>query len=185
MNDTGFWVPDEKRRRLADICVTDYKNQRIVSAPENANHLGIIYAMDRKPAFESGGAGLVSTLDDYSKFASMLLNGGELNGRRILSESAVKFMTSPALMPWQRCTLSKGWRTLSGFSYGNLMRNCIDPSQAVMYCEKGEYGWDGWLGCYFANCPESGLTILIGMQRIDSGTSALTRKLINRLRAEL
>ena len=65
------------------------------------------------------------------------------------------------------------------------MRHLVDPGRAVLFGEKGEYGWDGWLGCYFANCPESGLTILIGMQRVDSGTCALTRKLINTLRREI
>ncbi len=53
--------------------------------------------MDFPPAFESGGAGLVSMLDDYAKFALMLIDGGEYNGRRILSERAVRYMTSPSL----------------------------------------------------------------------------------------
>ena len=185
MSDTGFWVPEEKRHRLARIYMTDYAAWQVVPAPQNANHLGINYAMDKPPAFESGGAGLVSTLDDYAKFALMLLNKGEYKGRRILSKRAVEYMTSPSLMPWQLEELSRGWRSLSGFSYGNLMRVCTDPGQAYMLCEKGEYGWDGWLGCYFSNSPESGLTFLLGMQRTDCGTSQLTRRLINRIRSEL
>ncbi|HIT59373.1 MAG TPA: hypothetical protein IAC39_06650 [Candidatus Faeciplasma pullistercoris] len=48
-----------------------------------------------------------------------------------------------------------------------------------MLTECGEYGWDGWLGCYFGNFPKSRLTVLIGTQRTDSGTSSLTRKLVN------
>jgi hypothetical protein len=43
----------------------------------------------------------------------------------------------------------------------------------------GEYGWDGWLGAYFANCPADKLTILLMVQKTDHGTSALTRKLRN------
>lgn len=185
MADTDFYVPKEKQHRLTKIYSTDYANWRLTEATKDGNHLGINYAMDFAPAFESGGAGLASTLDDYAKFASMLLNGGELNGKRILSERAVKYMTSPSLMPWQQRELSEHWRSLSGFSYGNLMRNCIDPGQAHFFAEEGEYGWDGWLGCYFANCPKSGLTILMGMQRTDSGSSPLTRKLINAIQAEL
>lgn len=185
MTDTAFWVPAEKQHRLTKIYMTDYANWKVVEAPKNGNHLGINYAMDFAPAFESGGAGLCTTLDDYAKFATMLLNGGELNGKRILSRRAVQYMTSPSLMPWQMRELSEHWRGLSGFSYGNLMRNCVDPGQAHYFVEKGEYGWDGWLGCYFANCPESGLTILMGMQRVDCGTSSLTRKLVNAIRSEL
>lgn len=160
MKDTGFWVPPEKRERLAKIYSVDYSKFELVEAPAKANHLGINYAMDFPPAFESGGAGLVSTLDDYAKFALMLIDGGEYNGRRILSERAVRYMTSPSLLPWQREDLNRSWRSLCGYSYGNLMRHCVDPGQAHMLTECGEYGWDGWLGCYFGNFPKSRLTVL-------------------------
>lgn len=183
MSDTGFWVPPEKQNRLAKVYKTDYAAWKVEHCP--TNHLGIDYLLDREPAFQSGGAGLVSTLDDFAKFALMLQNGGELNGVRILSKTAVKYLTSPGLSDHQREEIDRNWRSLSGFSYGNLMRHLVDPGRAVLFGEKGEYGWDGWLGCYFANCPESGLTILIGMQRVDSGTCALTRKLINTLRREI
>ncbi len=61
------------------------------------NHLGIRNVMDRRPAFESGGAGLVSTIDDYSHFAQMLLNGGSYKGKQILSPAMVRFMTGHVL----------------------------------------------------------------------------------------
>lgn len=71
--DTGFFVPEEKKGRLAAAYRLD-ENGELVRYEEN--HLGIINAMDRQPAFESGGAGLVSTIDDYARFAQMLLNEG-------------------------------------------------------------------------------------------------------------
>lgn len=182
MNDTGFFVKPESKHRLAKVYKTNYEKWCI--EPVFTEHLGVPIT-DTAPAFESGGAGLYSTLDDYAKFAVMLLNGGEYNGKRILSENAVKYLTSPSLMPWQIESLSKGWRSLSGYSYGNLMRNLVDPGQAYVLSEEGEYGWDGWLGCFFANYPKSKMTILIGMQRVDCGTTALTRKVINAVRGEL
>ncbi len=178
MCDTGFWVPEEKRQRLAKVYRTNYAEWRVEHCP--TNHLGIDYELSREPAFQSGGAGLVSTLDDYAKFAAMLLGGGELNGVRVLSEAAVRYMTSPSLTDRQRQTLD--WAGLQGYSYGNLMRNLVDPGQAVTMSEKGEYGWDGWLGCYFANFPSSNMTILLGTQRTDCGTSALSRKTVNVVR---
>ena len=181
MTDTGFWVPEEKRDRLAKVYRTNYQKWCVEHCP--TNHLGIDYNLDHEPAFQSGGAGLVSTLDDYAKFATMLQNGGELNGVRILSETAVRYLTSPSLTERQRRGLD--WQGLSGYSYGNLMRNLVDPGQAVLYSEKGEYGWDGWLGCFFANYPESRMTILIGTQRTDCGTSALSRKLVNAVRRDI
>lgn len=181
MTDTGFWVPAEKRDRLARVYRTNYAEWKVEHCP--TNHLGIDYLLDHEPAFQSGGAGLVSTLDDYAKFATMLHNGGELNGIRVLSETAVKYLTSASLTESQRRGLD--WQGLSGYSYGNLMRNLVDPGQAVLFGERGEYGWDGWLGCFFANYPESKMTILIGTQRTDCGTSALARKLVNAVRRDI
>lgn len=179
MKDTGFYVKPENFSRLAKVYKTDYANW-CVEEVETEN-LGIAI-MTEPPAFESGGAGLFSTLDDYAKFATMLHNGGEYNGVRILSKNAVNYMTSPSLMPWQLETLTNGWGSLSGYSYGNLMRNLIEPGQAHIMSEKGEYGWDGWLGCFFANFPESKMTVLVGMQRVDCGTSSLARKIVNAVR---
>lgn len=120
------------------------------------NHLGIINAMDRQPAFESGGAGLVSTIDDYARFAQMLLNEGELDGRRILQPATVRFMTAGQLDQVQRAAFVRNFSNMPGFSYGNLMRVMKDPGQSVTLNHVGEYGWDGWLGCYFANDPAAG-----------------------------
>lgn len=181
MEDTGFWVPEEKRGRLAKVYRTNYAEWKVEHCP--TNHLGIDYSLRKEPAFQSGGAGLVSTLEDYAKFATMLLNGGELNGVRILSKTAVKYMTSAGLTERQRRGFD--WQGLNGYSYGNLMRNLVDPGQAVLMGERGEYGWDGWLGCFFANYPESRMTILIGTQRTDCGTSALSRKLVNAVRRDV
>lgn len=182
MNDTGFFVEESKRDRLSKVYRTNYEKWCVEHSP--TNNLGIRYDM-RPNAFESGGAGLCSTLDDYAKFATMLLNGGVYNGKRILSETAVKYMTSASLTPWQKESFNRDWRSLTGFSYGNLMRNMTEPGAALQFGEVGEYGWDGWLGCYFENYPQSNMTILIGMQRTDCGTCALTRKLINAVRRDL
>lgn len=59
------------------------------------------------------------------------------------------------------------------------MRVCKNPGQCGYLAEKGEYGWDGWLGTHFANFPGEKLTILVGTQMKDSGTFALTYKLRN------
>ncbi|PMC34366.1 serine hydrolase [Bacillus sp. UMB0899] len=174
MNDTGFWISEEKRCRL----VKTYTN----STDRNlelytGNHLGIIHHMDRNPAFESGGAGLVSTVDDYAKFANMLMKKGRVNGTQLLREKTVDFLTTATLSADQQ----KGFDSWgqSGYSYGNFMRVLTNPSQAANLGSVGEYGWDGWLGCYFINCPKDELTFLFMMQKKDAGTTPLTRKLRN------
>ena len=77
------------------------------------------------------------------------------------------------------------WIGLEGFSYGNLMRVCKKPSQTGYIACEGEYGWDGWLGVYFANFPKENLTFLMGTQKKDGGTFALTRKLRTMVLSEL
>lgn len=65
------------------------------------------------------------------------------------------------------------------------MRICRNPSQSCVFAQKGEYGWDGWLGAYFANFPKERLTILMGIQKVNAGTFTLTRKLRNLILCEL
>ena len=177
MVDTGFWVPEEKQSRL----VKTYEcNEGKPSVLYIGNHLGIRNAMDRRPAFESGGAGLVSTIDDYSHFAQMLLNGGSYKGKQILSPAMVRFMTGHVLSAEQQEVFEReGMAWLEGFSYGNFMRVLVNPGRSTTLGSKGEYGWDGWLGCYFANAPQDQMTILMMTQKKDSGTFRMTRLLRN------
>ena len=175
MKDTAFWVPEEKRDRL----VTCYR--RVPGGLEKFSSLHLaVGEYDREPAFESGGAGLVSTLDDYAAFARMLMNGGKAEGRRILSEAAVRFMTAPQLNETLRKDM---WENLNGYNYSCLMRVCDHPGRAVLFTEKNEYGWDGWLGTYFANLPDQGVTFLLVQNVTDAGTTAVTRKCRNILSA--
>lgn len=176
MADTGFYVPSDKQIRLSRT----YEHRIDGSIHEfPTNHLGISYRMEKDPAYEAGGAGLASTLPDYARFASMLLNHGTLDGITILKPETVKFMTTGKLLPWQQEDLWRGWNGLLGYSYGNLMRVMEYPGMAGMISTPGEYGWDGWLGPYFSNHPDRELTILLGMQKRDAGTTALTRRLRN------
>ncbi|MEN8905888.1 MAG: serine hydrolase domain-containing protein [Clostridiales bacterium] len=175
MHDTGFWVPEEKNSRLAKIYADNGSGELI---PFTGNHLGIANQMDRNPAFESGGAGLVSTIDDYSRFTRMLMNQGILDRIRILRPKTVEYLTSGTLNNLQQKYFDK-WMTLNGHSYGNLMRVMIDYTKATNLGSLGEYGWDGWLGTYFCNCPKDNLILLVMIQKTDSGTTSLIRKLRN------
>lgn len=184
MKDTAFWVPQEKQNRLAAAYETVCGQQGNSLLRYDGNNLAIRNGMDMPPAFESGGAGLASTLDDYMRFARMLMQGGALDGIRILKPATVRYMTGGDLMEEQQKAFEK-WIGLEGFSYGNLMRVCKNPGRAGFIAAEGEYGWDGWLGLYFANYPKEKLTIVMGMQKKDAGTFTLTRKLRNIVLAEV
>lgn len=175
MQDTGFWLPEDKRGRLAKTYEDDGKGGLKLY---EGSHLGIRHRMELDPAFESGGAGLASTIDDAAKFTTMLMNQGTLNGRTLLKPRTVQYMTSASLTAWQQTGFDT-WHTLRGHSYGNQMRVMTDTGKAGYIGGQGEYGWDGWLGAYFCNSPQEGLTILFMIQKKDAGTMPITRKLRN------
>ena len=174
MKDTAFFVPEDKKDRLSKVYE---KNSDGNLSVFTGDHL--IIRNDAGPnAFESGGAGLFSTLDDYMKFAQMLLAGGTYNGKEYMTKDTVRFFTSGALSKTQQKALDN-WQGLEGHTYGNLMRVMTSPEQALILGHKGEYGWDGWLGAYFMNDPEADTTILMMTQMRDYGTGHLTRRLRN------
>ncbi|WP_138750819.1 serine hydrolase domain-containing protein [Paenibacillus sinopodophylli] len=175
MLDTGFWLPEEKRNRLAKTYQDDSGGGLKLYSD---SHLGIYHQMDREPTFESGGAGLVSTIDDAAKFTRMLMNQGGYNGGQLLQPRTVQYLTSASLNDWQQKGFDS-WHSLVGHSYGNQMRIMTDTGKAGIIGSQGEYGWDGWLGAYFTNSPQDGLTILFMIQKKDAGTMAITRKLRN------
>lgn len=177
MNDTDFFVPQEKQHRLTKAYDYD-KDGKLFE--NKTDHLGLRYNRDVKPAFESGGAGLCSTLDDYAKFATMLINGGKFENRTILPEIAVKFLTKGGLNDLQKSQLKAGWDWMGGYTYGNFMRVCEDETKLSWFAQKGEYGWDGWMGTFFSNEPKSGITFLVGVQQLGNGKAGtLTKKLKN------
>ena len=170
MEDTGFWIPEEKRGRFAQV----YRPTEDGLAPYTDAHLCILPTYPHEPAFQSGGAGLLSTIEDYAKFASMLANEGEWNGVRILSRRTVRYMRRSQLTDEQKKTMQ--WASLRGHGYGNFMRVLEDEGQAPSLGGKGEFGWDGWLGAYFCVSPEDNLVLLYMMQKVDTGTVDVTRK---------
>lgn len=158
MTDTDFFVPEDKRDRFAEIYIRGEDGKL---APCDWQHLGLVYKYTKRPEFEIGGAGLVSTVNDYEKFAQMLLNGGEYNGVRIISRKAAQLITHNIITEQQMQTYN--WDSCIGYGYGGLMRTLLHPEITTVGC-KGEYGWDGWTGNYFCNDPENDLTFMYFIQ---------------------
>lgn len=172
MEDTGFYIEDSKKERLAKVYRYDEKNE--VLELFQKNHLGI-ESYSKDTAFESGGAGLLSTIEDYAKFASMLLNKGKYRDVRILGRKTVELMTENGLNEKQLQDLN--WEYLQGYGYGNLMRILINKSEASANASIGEFGWDGWLGTYVSIDPKENLVFLYFIQLCDTGTTEVARKL--------
>ncbi|MEA4929112.1 MAG: serine hydrolase domain-containing protein [Candidatus Limiplasma sp.] len=178
MTDTGFFVPAEKKDRLATL----YEHRDGMLSPFTDNFLGLNDFLSR-PNFISGGAGLVSTLDDVLRFARMLLGEGQLCGERVLSRRSVQWLSQNHLSPRQADTLNRD--SMAGYGYGGLMRVLAEPAHSFSLGVAGEYGWDGWSGVYMTVCPEEDLILLLMQQRTESGVTPLTRKVRNIVYSQL
>ncbi len=181
MTDTDFWVPEEKRARLARTYETVGKGEMRLYTGDN---LAISNDMERPPAYEAGGAGLVSTIDDYAHFAQMLMNRGSYGGEQILAPRTVDYLIGGELTHFQQDAFRR-WVGLEGFSYSHLLRVMRHPGSAATLSSEGEYGWDGWLGCYIGNFPKDRLTVLLMQQKKDAGTTTMTRKVQNIIQSGL
>ncbi len=149
MNDTAFYVSEDKADRFAQVYTHDEDGN--LMAQEGFG--GRRSYLD-PPAHLSGGGGLVSTTMDYMRFSQMLLNGGELDGVRILAPSTVKLMHLNHL-PRELKEMSPG----TGFGLDFAV--VLDPV-AADGISKGEYYWGGAAGTWFWIDPEEDL-VFVGM----------------------
>jgi len=170
MKDTGFFVPKEKRNRFATLYAADQKGELIASAAEG-NAPVTNYAA--QPSMPSGGGGMVSTAEDYLRFAQMLLNQGELDGARILAPATVQLMTSnhlaPSLMTGEFSAGPEKIRPGMGWGYDCAVFS--DPQQAEEVVGKGTFFWWGAADTWFWVDPANDL-IFVGMTQLMYGPAA-------------
>ena len=165
MKDAGFYVPADKRARFA-AGYTERKGELVAEPTAN----GIPTDYDQQPTAPSGGGGLVSTPEDYYRFASMLLNHGQLDSDRILAPATVKLMTSNHLPD----ELLNGHFGIGqhimrpGFGYGYDCAVVFNPPEANLSDGKGTFFWDGAAGTWFWVDPTNDLVFVGMIQRRSS-----------------
>ncbi|MEO8662614.1 MAG: serine hydrolase domain-containing protein [Bryobacteraceae bacterium] len=138
MKDTAFYVPEEKWSRLAVLYAPKKGGgiERSTAAPQDS--------YKKKPTLFLGGAGTVSTLDDYARFVSMLLNGGELDGVRLLGRKSVELMRSDHLG-----SLPRAGQIQEGYGFGLTFAVNLGPGKSATVGSAGEYFWGGAAGTSF------------------------------------
>jgi CubicO group peptidase (beta-lactamase class C family) len=160
MVDTAFYVPKEKLNRFAEFYGYDKDGKlQVVGVKDGLNH-----DFAAKPALSSGGGGLVSTATDYMRFCQMLLNGGQLDGARILSPLSVELMHTNVLAPSVPILAP-------GAGFGLDFAIYTDPVAAGGYYGKGSSWWGGAAGTWFWIDPVNDL-IVLGMIQQAAGTGA-------------
>jgi CubicO group peptidase (beta-lactamase class C family) len=157
MRDTGFELPAAKRHRLAGCVGADAGAQGLVARDAAVD-------WTRPPIFADGGAGLLSTADDYLAFGRMLLEGGRLGSERILSRASVDLMTTNQLMPAQtaRSGFPPEYWESRGWGFGVSVVTKRDDLSAT----PGRFGWDGGYGTTWATDPAQDLVAILMTQRI-------------------
>ncbi len=156
MVDTGFYVPAEKLERLAEVYHYDDSNALIAQ-----ELFGGAIRFDEDQRLQAGGWGLVSTAMDYLRFSQMLLNGGTLDGVRILSPATVKLMHTNHL-PAGVTEMSPALGGQPGSSFGLDFAIIEDPVENGTAYTKGEYYWGGAAGTWFWIDPVEDL-VFVGM----------------------
>lgn len=174
MQNTDFYVPEEKRNRLAQLYIWDKAVGGLRVEPDP--HLGMT-DYRKRPAFFSGSAGLISTLHDYVQFANMLAGKGlhAASGTRLISENTLRYLTTPQLNAAQKQGID--WPQLAGYSYGNLLRVLENPQRCMTNAPAEEFGWDGWNGPYFCVSPEDETVLVYLIQVCDCSNSDIARRL--------
>jgi CubicO group peptidase (beta-lactamase class C family) len=157
MVDTGFYVPEAKLGRLVDAPMAERPR---------------IWDVTKPAKLFSGGGGLVSTAPDYLRFSQMLLNGGELDGARVLNPQTVKLMTTNALPSGIPIFGGDevGARAGTDFGLGFAIR--ADPVHSWVPGAVGSFSWAGYWGTYFWIDPAEQL---IGIQMVQATPGSKAR----------
>ncbi len=185
MTDSGFHVPDDKVDRFAACYGPTPEGMRLLDAPTTSEYR-------EPPAMPGGGGGMVASAHDYMRFALMLANGGELDGRRVLSPRTVELIMSSHLPPEDF-----GARPLkygAGQTYANgglgvgfgLSGSVItDPALTGLPVSKGTFGWGGAASTFFWVDPEQEIAVVFMTQLVISRTYPLRAHLLKGVNAAL
>jgi CubicO group peptidase (beta-lactamase class C family) len=162
MRDTHFVLPAAKQQRLAALYAPDEakKISRVDDKPQNSvSAIGVVqysatYPLAEKSQYQSGGAGLVSTIGDYARFLQMLANGGQLDGARLLKAETIAQMTTNQIGDLSPTFKNHGDKFGYGFGVVTAASKPAEPASI------GSYSWGGVFYTYFLVDPEKELIAL-------------------------
>ncbi|MGN8648262.1 serine hydrolase domain-containing protein [Gracilibacillus sp. HCP3S3_G5_1] len=157
MQDTFFKVPVAKKHRLATL----YDRQETGELVRNKR---LDSSAEPIAAFESGGAGLHSTLSDYQKFAHCLALGGTMDNISIISKHTIQLMAQNHLP--EELLPELGWNYENGYGYGLGVRVMIDQTKGGSNSSIGEFGWSGLAGTYVLIDPVEQLSAVYMQQML-------------------
>ena len=160
MKDTGFYLTEEKQKRMA-------KQYRFIDEINEVKEVPLTNVYKLGCEYESGGAGLISSVDDYIKFANCLCNKGRSqNGEQILSEHTINLMRTNHLD--EIALKDFNWPQMVGYGYGLGVRTMIDKAKGGSLSPIGEFGWGGAAGSYVLIDPENELALFYAQHMLNN-----------------
>lgn len=169
MKDTSFSVPEDKKSRFATLYGQTEKNPDPLGLIDTGGEYGVY----DNPTLHYPGQGLVSTIDDYFKFAQLILNKGELNGHRLLGPKTVEFMTTNHL-PSKLLPFEIDGEAWLGIGFGLCFSVMLDNALNGTMISKGSHGWGGWASTNFWVDPVEEIIGIMMLQYLPSGTYPIT-----------
>lgn len=153
MHDTDFWIPPEKRGRMAPVYMSVEAGQ--------FTRTGLTgFASDQPAAYASGGQGLVSTAQDYLRFARMLMRGGAVDKVRLLQADTVKMMTTNRMTEAQRQLPFVAGLSWAGQGFGLGVSVVTDAASYAGSGRRGAFGWPGGFGGWWQADPAEDMVLL-------------------------
>jgi len=170
MADTDFWIPSGKRERAAVVYRQDPKTGALESVAFRRH--------EAPPVYCGGGGGLISTADDYLKFARMLLNRGEVDGVRLLRPETVDLMRTNRLSEAQRQIdfLGMPFWLSQGFGLGVSVVLDAEKHAWMGAASEGSFGWPGAFGTWWQADPVEDMIVIYLIQNsMPLGPEAVTQ----------
>lgn len=181
MQDTAFTLEQKKLPRLSTLYT---RANGMLQPADTASLLNPLMSADATCGrMHPCGAGLYSTLEDYMRFARMLLQEGTVNNTRVLGRKTVAFMRTSQMTP----AVQKSFQLfgLEGYAYSNFCRILQSPAIGSSNGSIREFGWDGLPGCYFLIDPAENLTMVYMQQMVEGPDWEIRRKMRQILYAAL
>ena len=178
MTETAYWArPHQHDRLSANYVATPDEKLHLIDDPERS-------PAKEPPVFEGGGGGMVGTIDDYLRFCQALLNGGELDGERVIGRKTLEVATSNHLPGgrtvadmWLAETFAEAQMTGMGFGLGFSVIQDVAANRIVS--SHGEFAWGGAASTGFWVDPVEELVCVIMTQQVPSSTYPIRRQLRN------
>ena len=177
MNDTSFYINENSNKQLVETFEFNNDKLKLTNLSYDKRKLILYGYPTNNKNYSRGGHGLFSTAEDYEKFATMLINGKNKNGKELINSQSLKLMRNNSLnkdlFPIEITSINtikdeNYENDLDGYGWGLGFRVLMNNTPQNEYGQVGEFGWSGYAATYFFADPKNNLSAVLMMQILDA-----------------